>query len=190
MSEKDLLISRIVDRVDRPEDWERWREIAAADPRLCHTLVETLREESSLRLALEPDLVAVDAVELPAPGFLVRHPGLVSWSGWLATAGLALLWLAFGGQASTPGALSPAPRDGSERIAQDTRGGAAVLRELPNVMVETRPIPGSERVEVVYVRRVLERTIVDGLYTMAHDEVGQPIRARADLTRYVPRRNY
>ena len=71
------------------------------------------------------------------------------------------------------------------RIASDE-----VVRELPDLMVETRPIPDSDKIEVFFVRRTLERAILSGAYRVSRDESGQPFRTSVDPTRYTPKRRY
>ena len=203
MSEKDLLISRIVEREDSPDDWARLDEFARQDGHVVGELLDTMRDESSLRLAVAETVAVADTVdlrrvELP---FLTRHAWLPQWSGWMAAAVIVLFWIATsphtepnrGGRITSTIDQVEDVRDGELAKTQRARtefGSDTVLRELPNLMVETRPIPGTGKTQVIYVRRTLERAIVSDAFTAAHDESGRPIRVQADLARWAPRTNY
>ena len=118
---------------------------------------------------------------------------MTHWSGWMAAAVLALIWMATDPRMKQ--GYEDAPRENIAKSAEPDAPKKAelanhVVRELPNVIVETRPIPGSDQVEVVYLRRVIERAIVSDAYTVARDEMGQPFRVPADLTRFAPKRSY
>ena len=187
MKETDLLISRIVDRTDSPEDWARFDAFSAVDTNVSPKLVEALRNESTLRRAIREATAPAERVNLTkCRDRRLRGGstwgGVANWSGWMAAAVLTLMWIA-----STP-------RDRAvvvEQPAVDAQlASGEFLRELPSVMVETRGVPGSDDMEVVYVRRTLERTLVSEAYTLAADESGQLVRSAVDLGRYTPRRRY
>ena len=57
---------------------------------------------------------------------------------------------------------------------------ARVLGELSRVVVRAQPTEDGRGVEVVYVRRVLERKVVDELYQITEDEHGMPMRTQVD----------
>ena len=65
-----------------------------------------------------------------------------------------------------------------------------VVGELPRLMVQARSIAGREEVEVIYIRRTLERVLVKKAYRLVVDESGQPFTVPADLTAYMPPRIY
>ena len=184
MSDRDLLIGRIVDREDSPTDWASVEGLAADDCRARDDLFAALRDESLLRTAVGEVVAVADRVDIGTGGLPRRHT-MIHWGGWMAAAVLALIWIATDGRKTrVPESRVPA------RVASDRFAGDRFVRELPNVMVETRQVPGSDKTEVLYVRRVLERKVVSGAYTMAMDETGQPVRVQADLTRFTPKRSY
>lgn len=90
--EAHLALSRVVDRVADPADWNLLEHLGRADAGLWQRLADLLRDDDALRSAVESELAAVEAV--PAPVFARRRwwTGLPSWSGWAAAALLALSW--------------------------------------------------------------------------------------------------
>ena len=59
-----------------------------------------------------------------------------------------------------------------------------MLRELSRVVVRARPTEDGRGVEVVYVRRVLERAVVNELYQISEDEHGMPVATQVDPARF------
>ena len=59
-------------------------------------------------------------------------------------------------------------------VSNTTGRSDDVLAELPVLVVSTQPVGDAGRTEVVFVRRTLERTFVDDVLTVAHDEHGLP----------------
>jgi hypothetical protein len=188
MNEIDLLISRIVDRRDTPEDWLRLDARAFADGDLSPILVEALRSDALLRRVVDRATTPAERVEVH-PGWSRAAGRRRQWSrglslgGWMAAAVLTLLWLA----TAPGGGESPS---NPEPLAVVRTAGSEVIQNLPNLMVETRPIPGTEETELIFIRRTLERRQVSGAYTLALNEMGQPVQSAVDLTRYAPRRRY
>ena len=190
MSDRDLLIGRIVDREASPADWARFQGLAADDGRAKDELLDALRDESLLACAVGEATAVADRVDIDvAP--VHRRRTWFHWSGWMAAAVLALFWMATDPRMKRTEpervVTHDAPKANARIVAQPA---GEFLRDLPNVMVETRRIPGSEKTEVVYVRRILERTVVSGAYEMSTDENGQPVQVQADLTRFAKRTRY
>ena len=84
-------------------------------------------------------------------------------------------------------ATDPRMKRSPRGVEQDHRAAAVsdvrlasdkTVRELPNVMVESRSIPGTDKIELFYIRQTLERAVVTGAYTLGHNEVGQPFKAK------------
>jgi hypothetical protein len=120
-----------------------------------------------------------------------------AWSGWAVA---ALIALAFVAQFAGPWRQSqnPAGTGGGGPAASSnaglgpmsafdsfqnylTRGQeeGAVIGELPKVLVESRPAPNGAGLEVLYLRQILERTIINDVYELnGRDETGQPTLAR------------
>ena len=56
-----------------------------------------------------------------------------------------------------------------------------VIAEVPQrVLIETRPNVTGHGYELIYLRQILERTVVPDLYQFNHDESGQPTLVRYD----------
>ena len=87
--------------------------------------------------------------------------------------------------AQMPGAQIPGARPSALQGIQEPS-----LGELPYLLVEARRIAGSGKVEVFYVRRSLERTVVSEAYRIAFDDGGQPVAVPTDLNAYIPGRIY
>ena len=109
-----------------------------------------------------------------------------SWAiaacGWAATLLFAVMWMDASQTtdyrpsdlAANDGLATPAVSIDNLPVEEayydlDTR----FIGELPKVLVETQPaIDGG--FEVVYVRRIVERTVVDDFYQVGEDELGDP----------------
>ncbi|MHC4852435.1 MAG: hypothetical protein ACYTF5_10480, partial [Planctomycetota bacterium] len=97
MTEKNKLISRIVDRDDRPEDWTTLDGVAKQDPRTWRELLFALRDDAEVRHVVGAQLVVADTVALPSTPAAARNgwgtAAVLAAAGWLAAAVLAVLWL-------------------------------------------------------------------------------------------------
>lgn len=192
----DILISRILDRIETPEEWSEFRAIAAAEPSAWELLAEAQRDNDRLaRLARDATEFAVTsplpAVEQPLrlPAAMVRRP-MSAAAGWAAAAVLLLSWIAIGPAAGrrepsdiqTAG-LSPTPS--VDEALQDylKRGQAdgVVLGEVePKMLIDSRPLEGGA-VEVIFVRQILERRQVPTLVRV--DGVDDEGNLRASVVR-------
>lgn len=164
-TDTDLLVSRVIGRDDGPEDWRRLRSCARSAPEVWLRLADGLEDDMCLRAAIarEPDVAT--SIALPR----VRRRRMPRHAGWAAAAVFAVLWCA---ELRTPRETSPvasAPRV-TERDAEP-------LGELPRVVVSTGEVADDGSVEVVYVRRLLERTRLSDVQTIGVDETGRPFRA-------------
>ncbi|MEE8142307.1 MAG: hypothetical protein V3T77_04345, partial [Planctomycetota bacterium] len=116
---------------------------------------------------------SVELPELPAKRPWTRALG-ASRSGWAAAVLLALLW-----------AFTAAPF--SSRTMPTTDGNKSagqVVGELPLVMLEAHRAEDG-RLEVLYLRRVLERDRIDQMFEVQQDEYGEPVPVLVDWTRSV-----
>ena len=162
---EDLLIGRVVDRCERPDDWQELERLFAGDPDLCRQLCATLREDALLRQATAAPLAVADRVEAPPRPRLARVPGLV---GWLCAAAFALLWLSpRSARVAPPTAPQPAAP-----IAGDLAGGTSQLGELPPLLVRSQPTDDGKALRVVTMRRILEENVVQQVFSVGADEFG------------------
>lgn len=182
MSDLDLAAHRLISREAIPADIDLLARRAAAGDDVLTALLNSARDDSVARAALEGVLASAEAVELPAQqreAAIVRLRRLrLAAPGWLAAAAVALVW----------GVMSlrtaPAPEPGllpvgyeptaEEALDQYLEAGALqgrVIGELPALMVESRPV--ERGAEIVYIRRVLERAVVDGIVEHDVDDAGR-----------------
>ncbi|MEM7515820.1 MAG: hypothetical protein AAF368_02700, partial [Planctomycetota bacterium] len=199
----DLLLSRLLDRQAKAEDWQTFDAIEEDRPEVAAELVQLLRADSLLGLGLENELATLTAsscappAESHAPAATELAPreehraaaGWTTWSGWLTAAALALALLGTRlGNRDSAGAVETAP------TAQELAGAAAtdettatessdsgssgsasrVIEELPLVVLETRPADDGEGYEVTVLRQVLESRRVEKMFGVARDEEGRP----------------
>lgn len=201
----DILISRVIDGDATAGEWDELTALAAADPSVWRNLALSLREDKVLTRAMNMDVAVADSIEMPGtgerPAALIelrepgRHPAVLArlggWSGWGIAAVLAI--------AVVTGMLSPTPIDpgletGSNKAqilsAADLlqayldqgRQEDLVIAEVPErVLIETRPVEAGGGYELLYLRQILERTVVPDLYRFyGQDEMGRPTLVRYD----------
>lgn len=180
---EDILISKAVDGVALPEEWDEIRRLGALDPTILERLAAESRAGALLSQGVDEATRIADEIEIDATrarGAAHMRFRLRAWSGWAAAAALGVAWLgnAFAGGAIFPGAtagftgVSNADQAFERYRALGTAEGRFVS-ELPMVMVESQTDPETGRVEVIYLRRILERAEINGMYTAAPDENGQ-----------------
>jgi hypothetical protein len=169
----EVLLCRVVGREATPDDWRDLRGAAGAAPELWSQLADELEADAALRAHLQPDLAAADRVELPPAPARPLHAasGLL---GWFCAAAIALAWLWPARGAETVQAPPAAPA----ALATLANDGVAV-GELPHVVLTSREVEGG--VEVVYVRRVVERATVRECRQLHRDEAGLPFSSPVDL---------
>lgn len=210
-SARDLLISRVIDGRASSEDWDRFRAIAAHEPEIWTELGETQQQHESVRDELSAAIAIADRVELPGGPIDDSHIryrlGLVSrWGGWAAAAALLIVWslgnpslsLNSTNETSTAGVipslsttggigLSEAePEQAFEQYMSAGQRTGRVIAEMPEqVVVETTPMPDGT-IEVLYLRQVIERRVINQAYRQVRDDAGNTI---AVPVRFEPRTN-
>ena len=189
----ELLIHRVVESMAQPSDWSELEMLARSDSAVWERLADAIRIEGALRSVLDDAVSVADDIELPSAGVTrvsARKSGLLSWSGWAAALVLAFLWLGTGTDpASDTGASSSiAHADSQEALEQYFELGreeGRVLYALPSTVMTTWPAVDGKSLEVLYVRRVLERTVVSEMYEVNQDETGQLTSVPAELADFV-----
>lgn len=149
-----LAVTRVVEQRDLTRDWEVLERAAAVDPSVWADLAQSLREASALRRALADELARADAVALPA---VSRLPHRRTWVAAAAAFAFAVGTFALGRVSVAP---APPP-------------STTPLGELPRLVVEARETADG-RTEVVYLRRSLERAVVDRVVEIGSNEHGEP----------------
>jgi hypothetical protein len=203
----DILISRILDGNATSGDWDELTALADANPALWRNLAMSLREHQAFARAVNADVAIADAIEMPLvstvatrpPHNAGRHPAILArvggWSGWAVAAVFTIVWVA--GVLNLVQNTTSQP-NGSAPVQTLALGGASasellqayldkgrqedfVIAEVPQrVLIETRPNGTGHGYELIYLRQILERTVVPDLYQFNHDESGQPTLVRYD----------
>lgn len=168
---EEILIGRVVDRCERPDDWPELEHLIARDPALLQQLCSSLRLDAAVRQAAAPALQVADRVELPPLPAPSRLPAL---AGWLAAVVIAALWLLRGAAPPPSPALPVHPVDAvAADLASDfVADGGAELGELPPLLVRSQPTEDGKALRVVTMRRILEVSTVQQVYRVGADEFG------------------
>ncbi len=195
-TDPELLISRIVDGEATPGDWAAFRSQAERTPSLWRDLAEFQHTQEELAIEVSAELSVAGRVDVPVHSEMVRRLGdrfrvVGMWGGWLAAACVGLMW-ARGNPAgpSGGGTIQANPLTGVQALQEYLNKGQSegkVLGELPEkVLVRAAPLTDSEGTsiggyEVVYVRQILERTVVKDLFRFGNDEAGEPRPVRVEI---------
>jgi len=185
----DILISRIVDDEATSKDWESFEQLAALEPDVWKKLAREQRDAANLRSAVGAAVEAADAIELPldiagAGAEHVFSRRFSPWIGWAMAAAVALAWLGADLVPTINTDLTPTNQAGIDFIPASADDALNQYREvgeqegryigeMPKIMVEARTMPDGNRVEVIYLRQLLEREIVNGVYGLGEDDQGR-----------------
>ncbi|HLU38783.1 MAG TPA: hypothetical protein VK081_05320 [Planctomycetota bacterium] len=163
-----VALARVVAREDDASDWDLLHAIAARDDGVWRRLALALHDDARLRAALRPVLAAADEVALPAaPARLPSRKARLAAAGAVAAAALACAALCL-----LPERRAANPTDPAEH------------HELPRIVLQARPAPGGRGTEVVWLRRTLERAVVDRVFELGTDEYGEPRPRPVDAARF------
>ncbi|GAB4548310.1 MAG: hypothetical protein Tsb0013_08770 [Phycisphaerales bacterium] len=183
-TQEDVLIGRVVDHEATPADWTRLDELAADDPELWSRLGRAQRAHAGLRIAVDDAIACAELVDIPdgrvhGAGRFSRFGRLTAGAGWAVAAVLGLVLLNpvmsnTPGNAGTgatltagmPTLLSQATPD--EAYTQYLARGLAdgrVVSEMPTLVLEQNQLEGGAGVEMLVVRRIVERRTAP---TVAH----------------------
>lgn len=201
---RDRLISRVIDGEASGSDWSALRAMASADPGVWAELAQTQRQHEALSGVLDEISAIAEGVEIPEGELMTpterferRMAGVRAWGGWAAAAAILLVWFTglptpiatdFGqnfvqqnGPHTGRASLGPrvvqgpqSPESAWQHYLDTGRDAGRVLGEVPGrTVLETRPVAGG--MEVVYLRQVVERELVEPgrVYRLGRDEFGQ-----------------
>lgn len=184
LADDDRLISRIVDREAEPSEWTAFVKSADRDPRLWRKLGLAMHDEAMLSHAVAPVLERADRceapLESPGPRLFWRTAGWAAASLVVAALVLVLSRSEDGAEGAdgVPVAESPATPTSAapyDAVLGQTlevgKSAGRVVCELPQVLVGQSPVEGG--VEVLFVRRVLERRVVTRLVSFERDDEGR-----------------
>jgi hypothetical protein len=196
--DRDVLVSRVVDGGASGEDWVALRKLAEREPGIWGELEEVQSMQAAMCAAVDVELTRCASVELPTPGHEVFHQRVRtarSWGGWLIAAAVMLAWslnLPMQNTRNMASTSSIGPDLGSSYIRVDEpvdalrayvnrgREAGTVVGLIPDVQViETRTSPDGTGLEVLLVRRIIERQRVDQVYRWTQDEAGNLIPIKA-----------
>ncbi|MBO6512343.1 MAG: hypothetical protein JJ974_00070 [Phycisphaerales bacterium] len=199
---RDLLISRVIDGSATPEDWSSFRILAANDAEVWTDLSDAQREHEALSEVMHMASSIADGVELPGGSgsplvFESRVTTTARWGGWAIAAVLLLGWFTgtismntsnglnrgTGGPA-TAGMIPLRQADTDQAFDQYLQAGqnsGKVVGEMPNqIVVETKPLENGT-IEVIYLRQIVERRVLEKAYRETVDEFGKPAVVPVDL---------
>lgn len=200
---RDLLISRVIDGSATPEDWSSFRILAAKDADVWTDLSDAQREHEALSEVMHLASSIADGVDLPGGSgsplvFESRVTTTARWGGWAIAAVLLLGWFTGTISMNTPNGINAGPNgatagmiplrqaDSSQAFDQYMQAGqnsGLVLGEMPNqIVVETKPLLDGT-IEVIYIRQVVERKVLEKAYRETADEFGTPIVVPVDLNK-------
>lgn len=186
----DILISRIVDEEATAQDWASFEQLASLEPDVWKKLAQEQRDAANLRCAVGDAIKAADAIELPidiagAGAERVFSRRFSPWIGWAMAAAVALAWLGADLVPTINTHLTPTNNAGIVNLTPVSADAALdqyravgeqegrYIGEMPKVMVEARAMPDGVRVEVIYLRQLLEREVVSGMYGLGEDDQGR-----------------
>ncbi|MBX3367618.1 MAG: hypothetical protein KF912_09950 [Phycisphaeraceae bacterium] len=193
-TDRDILISRVIDGEASPEDWSALKALAERDPSIWRDLAGLQQDHAELSGAMAEVVAIADDVVAPvyaAGGISDRARSLRMWGGWAAAAALALAWivrpanqdpypnvvLPTNHAALSPFGLSASsqPDDYFDAYLRAGQQEGRVLGEVGEpLLVQTIPQEGGGY-EVRYVRQIMERRIVPQVYGigLGYDERGE-----------------
>ncbi len=206
--ERDVLVARVVDGAATNTDWTTFRTLAAHDPSIWSELADTQQIHELMSQRVQSEIAAADRIELPG-GLIDDRPmrarlDLVSrWGGWAAAAAILMVW--FFGQPTSTMALDEhdsaaagllgsrilldqaKPDQAFDQYLSSGQSLGRVVGEMPErIVIETRPMPNGT-IEVLYLRQIIERQVIDHAYREVRDEAGNVIPVPVELSPTVER---
>jgi hypothetical protein len=202
---RERLITRLTDNVASSRDWSELAVAARTDATIFADLADTRRMAETLSAGVEARVAAAEAIELEDGDEPVLRltggaggdglggagrPALPArWKmGWAVAAALALVtgwqFVAANGRVSATG-REPIQAAGILNVSTPEKAldayyelgkkAGVVVTELPQrYVLESRTLPDG-RQEVLYLRQVLERSIVNDVFRVGTDEQGRPV---------------
>lgn len=204
-SDRDLVISRVVDGRAGTREWSTIESIAATDASIWRELAMAQRDQRALELLVSSAGSIAEATSLPHAGEPAhvelprRRTG--SWAGWAAAAAILLAYITgvplnglklnppggTNGGGQTAGINLPVSLSADEALANYLTAGkkeGSVLGEIPDkLLVEATPATnGGYR--VITIRQILEVHQVDNLlhFPTSKDEQGNTVTQAVPVT--------
>ena len=195
----DILMTRIVDQEASAADWAAFSAAAESNPELWRLLAETQRQADLIAGVVTDATEVADDVTVPrfdtTPTTLTFRRAarrLLTGSGWAVAAALGLAWVLGGGPfgetvpptpVGSAGTVTPisTASDHLAKYLELGRQSGAVVGEIPSkILIQSSPVGEGQGFEVIYIRQVLERTVVPEIFEMGDDttETGAPTLVR------------
>ncbi len=194
VDQHEQMIDRMLNRQIEARDLDELAHLSQTQPEALVRIAAALRAAAQVESGVEAAQALVETIELPAtgdrvsnrPSFVAR--GVGSWSGWATAAMVAAAWILAAMLNSTPPEVPPSGGSdvlltANQALEQYMRAGAdegRIVRELPLLTVGIRPTPDGEESEVIYLRRFMERALVEGVYKIGFDEQGRAVVVLTD----------
>lgn len=180
----DILIDYICERQVEADQLAELAALAGSDPAVWNRVAGAIRADAIVQSGIDAAEGIARSIEMPddrSSSSIARRPRsrqLAAWSGWVAAAIVAVASILVqiterpaAGVDETPTAMSS--HDAlSEYLRRGLEAGQ-IVRELPLLTLDVRPAPDGIRTEVLYLRRLLERTTVDNVIKLGQDEHGR-----------------
>jgi hypothetical protein len=194
----DLLVSRVVDGEATRAERDELSRLAELDGRVWKLLAEAHADHAALVRHVGSAVALAERVEAPVHELSIerlqsRSRLMGQWGGWAAAAAVLLAVaagprLGINGSApiSNSAGLVPTPTfaDAGQALStyldQGKKEGLVVGEVPTRVLLEKRPLPEGGY-EVVYLRQIIERAKVPGLYQAGIDELGRPAPVRLEV---------
>jgi len=193
----ELLVSRVIEPDATSAQWDELTAAAEADSELWRTTVLTMRDQRAITRAVNLSVAIADDVSstqdhqpkrtVEIDSLPLERPQLSRWSGWAVAALVALAWVSglsnFGSDGTITAGLVPSTLTAAEHyqsyLDQGRREGW-VFDEVPEkILVQIRPSPTGDGLEIIFIRQILERTTSPDLYRyQGEDESGRPTLVR------------
>jgi hypothetical protein len=178
-----------------------WSELADLQ-RLSTTLAAALQQATRRADLIDLPLPTTHSAS-PSPDsadlrartlFRARADAVTRWAGWAAAAAIVALWVgnlsgllgpitlpSGTNHASLLPAAASTPDEALARYYELGKSDGRVLREIPDRVVLTAFPTDDGRVEVTYLRQIVERSLIDRVYTQSLDELGRPVHVPTQL---------
>jgi hypothetical protein len=184
-TDRDILISRVIDDEASAADWAQLKALAASEPQIWRDLFEMQRGQSELARAVESQLDVAEYIDAPVQDHLTaqltqRVRRGLTWAGWAAAAAVAVAWVGIGApepgsEFDRPIAADLTPTQLLEQYMEKGRESGLVQGEAPaKTLLSAQPAPSGVGYEVFYIRQIVERAIVTDLYQLGSDDAGNP----------------
>ena len=181
----EQLVDRILNRDLQARDLDELAQLSQNDPQALSQIAATLRAAATIETGIEAAESIANSIELPDSNVLRKTPSIpiVRWSGWATASMLAAAWLFVAIlKPALPSSDEPVRSNilltASEALEQYMRAGkeeGRIVEELPLITVELRPAEDGDGMDVFYVRRLIERAHVKGMYKMGMDDQGRAV---------------